>query len=337
MARTPRPPRDKPTVTERLAHWRQGLGSSVRRYSQEVLADAARVHRARAAHPHAPHDSTPAAELIDGFADRWHSAPSGPGLTAAAWLGHCSVLLKVDGQTILTDPVLSHKIGVRLGPLMIGPRRLGLTLPPHALPPADLILISHAHYDHLDKPTLRALANSRTALVTAANTARLIPRGFGEVHELPWDAHLAVHGISLNALRPRHWGARTAWDRHRGFNSYLLSGKLSPAQRVLFAGDTAMTNTYSGAGPVELAIMGIGAYRPWVHAHATPEQALEMAQQAGARRFLPVHHSTFKLSDEPLDEPMQRLRTAAAGSTISVLDAAVGQVIHLLPPVPATP
>lgn len=232
---------------------------------------------------------------------------------AATWLGHATVLLRLHNMWVLTDPVFSKRIGINLGPYTVGMERLrDPHLGPHELPPIDLVLVSHAHFDHLDKPSLRKLVRKDTKVVTAQHTKRLIPAGFGEKIELHWDDELDLNGLKIRALRPNHWGARTMWDRHRGFNSYFLQ---TPDHRVLFAGDTAYTDAFKRVGDdlggVDLAIFGIGAYDPWIHAHANPEQVWEMAGHANAKYILPMHHSTFKLSNEPLEEPLQRLLKAA--------------------------
>jgi L-ascorbate metabolism protein UlaG (beta-lactamase superfamily) len=232
---------------------------------------------------------------------------------AAVWLGHATVLMRVGGLTILTDPVLSERIGMSLGPVTFGPQRLRpAPASESGLPPIDVILVSHAHFDHLDKPTLRRLINPETAVITARKTRRLIPKGFGEVYELDWDNWLDFRGVRFGAIRPTHWGARAALDRRRGYNSYIIEepGR-GPDHRILFAGDTALTEAFDHLQQVKLAVLGIGAYQPWEHAHATPEQAWRMFQSIGAEHFLPVHHSTFPLGDEHPDEPMQRLLLAA--------------------------
>ena len=241
------------------------------------------------------------------------------GVSLVSWLGHCTVLMRIGGLTVLTDPVLSHRIGVRVGPLVVGPHRQGgPALDPETLPPIDLVLVSHAHFDHLDKPTLRTLARPSVRVVTAKGTGGLIPRGFGDVIELPWGETTSVSGVRLQAMKPAHWGARTAWDRHRQFSSYVLD---AAGDRVLFAGDSGHTKAFDALGPIKLGIFGIGAYRPWIDAHADPEQVMAMARAAGVQWLLPVHHSTFRLSDEPMGEPMERL-LAAAGKQSTVTGGA---------------
>lgn len=228
---------------------------------------------------------------------------------AAVWLGHASVLLRLGGQWLVVDPVLSDRIGVRVFGRTIGPERSTKpALEASELPPIGTVLITHAHFDHLDVPTLRTLADERTSVVTATRTESLIPRGFGPICELGWGEKRALGSLRITALKPSHWGARRSLDRRRGYNAYVLD---DGARRVLIAGDTAMTHAFDDLGPMDLAVFGIGAYDPWEHAHATPEQVWRMFTACGARALLPVHHSTFKLSDEPADEPLARLRQAA--------------------------
>ncbi len=239
----------------------------------------------------------------------WRDAlRAGPPL-AAMWLGHASVLLRIGDLTVLTDPVFSPRIGPRFGSYTIGPRRLTpVPFDPSDLPRIDVILISHAHYDHLDRPTLRALASRHTTVLTARGTRRLIPAGFGHILTLDWDRDLSLDGVAFSAFAPAHTGRRLALDAHRRSNAYLMD---SSARRVLFGGDTARTSAFRKLPNLDLALLGIGAYAPRVHAHATPEQVWRMFTQSRARHLLPMHHSTFSLSDEHPDEPLQRLLKAA--------------------------
>lgn len=231
------------------------------------------------------------------------------GPLAASWLGHATVLLRQGGTTVLTDPVFSHRIGLKVGPIVFGPHRLAPTpVEPTSLPPIDVVLISHAHFDHLDRPSLAAIAGQGTTVVTSRGTRRLIPPGFGQVLEMDWDQTVRVGELEVTAVEPEHWGARTGVDRGRGFNAYLLrSGSVS----TFYAGDTASTDAFDRIRGADLAIFGVGAYDPWEHKHATPEQVCEMFNRMQAKYLLPVHHSTFELSDEPPEEPMARLLKAA--------------------------
>ena len=247
---------------------------------------------------------------------------------AAAWIGHATVLLRIGGLTVLTDPVFSTRIGVGLGLVTAGPRRLqrpAMSLA--SLPPIDLILISHAHFDHLDRPTLARLPR-RVPVITAVHTKDLLTDlGFANVRELAWDNTIDIGPVSVRALPTEHWGARTFHDLHRTYNAYLLQE--DRRHHVLFGGDTAFTHAFDGRGPIDLAILGIGAYDPYVAAHCTPEQAWAIAQHIPARHLLPMHHSTFRLSHEPTTEPLSRLLAAAGEEADKIVVREVGQMWSL--------
>lgn len=251
---------------------------------------------------------------------------------AAAWLGHASVLLRFDHRTALVDPVLSARIGPRVGGRIIGPARLTPS-PVRAadLRESDAVLITHAHFDHLDRPTLERIASTKTVAIVARGLRSLMPTGFREVVELDWGNRFELEGFAVRAVEPAHWGARTAFDRRRSFNAYVIE---SDAGLSLATGDTAHTRAFDALDPIDLAIFGIGAYDPWEHQHATPEQVWDMFTAIGGvdtpnGLLLPVHHSTFELSDEPADEPMRRLMAAAGDRSDHVLGAKPGDVFEL--------
>ncbi|HEY6393039.1 MAG TPA: MBL fold metallo-hydrolase [Bryobacteraceae bacterium] len=244
----------------------------------------------------------------------------------AAWLGHSTVLLKIDGFMILTDPVLGNRCGVRVGPMTVGLKRIvAPALPLPQLPHIDLILLSHAHFDHFDLPTLRRLERSGTSVVTASNTADLLRvRRYKSVHELGWGARVRVGPLAILGIQVRHWGARLRSDTHRGYNGYLIE---AGRHRVVFGGDTAYTDTFHVAHssrPVDLAIMPIGAYNPWIGSHCNPEQAWRMGADCGAEHLLPVHHQTFRLSREPFFEPVERFMDAAGSRPERVVTTRIG-------------
>lgn len=251
----------------------------------------------------------------------------------AAWLGHATVLLNFHGLTILTDPVFFSRVGVSLGPVTVGPKRhIACALKPSELPPIDLILLSHAHMDHMDLRSLAALPRDST-VVTSSSTADIFRRRrFREVHELGWGETLDVlpakGGLAIRAERMRHWGARYHRDMHRGYNAYVLE---RAGRRICFVGDTARTDArhLGKAGPIDLMMVPIGAYHPWINAHCTPEEAVEMADEAGAKYLLPFHHETFKMSWEPLDEPIRRLRAALREQPTRLATAQVGETFQL--------
>ncbi len=250
----------------------------------------------------------------------------------AAWLGHSTVLLKLDGFTILTDPVFSLRVGLSLGPLTVGIKRLvNVAAQVDDLPPIDLILLSHAHMDHFDLPSLRLLENKATRVITAEHTADLLRvRRYAQVQELRWGATVQVGPASVRAVEVNHWGARFRSDVYRGFNGYVIE---AGRRRVLFAGDTAYTDCFKqvrSSQHFDLAIMPVGAYDPWIRVHCNPEQAWAMANDAGAEYILPVHHQTFQLSREPRYEPVERILAAAGSAGDRICVREIGEEFHLL-------
>ena len=254
-----------------------------------------------------------------------------------AWLGHATVLINFFGIKILTDPVLFPRIGIRLPGFTIGPKRL--TAPAlgfRELPRIDLVLLSHAHFDHFDLRTLCCF-DENTSVISARATSDLLRRTrFRDVTELDWgEAKIfttAAGKIDISAFPVKHWGARKQRDAYRGNNGYLLESRNSGRRRIIFTGDTAMTDSFAELrrqGEIDLAIMSIGAYNPWTRSHCTPEQAIEMANAAGARFIMPVHHQTFRLSFEPLREPIERFEAALSKTPERVALREVGETFVL--------
>ncbi len=250
-----------------------------------------------------------------------------------AWLGHSTVLINFYGLRILTDPTLGNRVGVSLGFGTVGPKRFvapALTL--KQLPPIDVVLLSHAHMDHMDLPTLGRLAH-RAHFLTAKDTSDLLaglnPRG---LTELGWGdgttCRTGAGDLQIEGFEVKHWGQRWPSEKPRGYNGYVLKRE---GKALLFGGDTALTSSFRAlrsGGPIEVAIMPIGAYRPWIRNHCTPEQALEMANAAGARYVLPVHHQTFRLSDEPQMEPIERLQSALSAEPKRLALARIGETFE---------
>jgi L-ascorbate metabolism protein UlaG (beta-lactamase superfamily) len=237
------------------------------------------------------------------------------------------VLLKIDGFTVLTDPVFSTRIGIGLGPVTVGLKRLvAPALGCVELPKVDLILLSHAHMDHFDLPSLRRLQNRGTTVVTAAKTSDLLRvNRYGSVRELGWGERTSVGPLDVRAFQVNHWGARMRNDTYRGYNGYTLE---AGRYRLLFGGDTAATTAFRSlrkSRPFDLGIMPVGAYDPWIRAHCTPEQAWQMANDAGVEAFLPVHHQTFALGREPYLEPIERLQAAAGRNADRVAVRRIGE------------
>jgi len=131
------------------------------------------------------------------------------------------------------------------------------------------------------------------------------------------------------AVRLKHWGARLQRDDYRGYNGYLIERN---SRRILFAGDTAFTETFGElreSGPIDLAIFSIAAYNPWIRSHCTPEQAIEMANAAGAQFIMPVHHQTFRLSFEPYREPIERFQAALRDQPERIALSEIGETFVL--------
>ncbi len=183
--------------------------------------------------------------------------------------------------------------------------------------------------DHFDLGTLRRLPRSAT-VITAKATADLLPRRFRDVVELGWGESRTFKGargsISIEAFGVRHWGARVRTDTHRGFNGYIVERN---GRRVCLAGDTARTDMRAVAqnGPIDVMAVPIGAYDPWIVSHCTPEQAVAMADEARARFVVPIHHQTFRLSREPMDEPIRRFRRALEPGRVALTE--VGETFEL--------
>ena len=232
-----------------------------------------------------------------------------------SWLGHATVLVNFYGLRLITDPVLFSRIGVDLGVGSLGPLRLvQCALTPDELPEIDLVLVTHAHFDHLDTPSLGAI-RGRPAAIMAVATSDLLPRStYSSVQELRWHESTTVTtargDASIRAIEVKHWGARVQRDTHRGYTGFVVERE---GRRLLIGGDTAETTVFDSHrrfGPFDAAVMPVGAYDPWIRYHCTPEQAVAMADAAGARVFVPVHHQSFRLSREPFTEPIERVEQA---------------------------
>jgi L-ascorbate metabolism protein UlaG (beta-lactamase superfamily) len=277
-----------------------------RRYARSAV-----VNRRSAAPPvlPAPHHPHPAAWPDDRL--------------TVSWLGHATVLLNFHGTWLVTDPALEQRIGIGRGCAKLGPRRLVQpALGARELPPLDAVLLSHAHMDHTDLGTLARLPRNTHVVVQPGN--RDLVRRFRMVDELAWGDSAEIGDLRLESVEVRHWGARMITDRHRGYGGYLLQ---KAGLMVLFAGDTAYTDALTRLrqrGPIDLAILPIGAYDPWIANHASPEQAWLMFKRLGATYVLPVHHSTFRLSREPVDEPIRRFLAVAGEERWRVVATDVG-------------
>jgi L-ascorbate metabolism protein UlaG (beta-lactamase superfamily) len=224
----------------------------------------------------------------------------------------------------MTDPALRNNVGIHLGALTVGPRRLvAPALSIGQLPRLDAVLVSHSHMDHCDMGTLGRLPR-KTPIVSQQQNRDLFRR-FREVHELKWGENIEIKGATIEAIEVNHWGARKLTDRHRGYGGFLVRKN---GRALVFGGDTAYTRAFGrlrNRVDIDLAIMPIGAYDPWIYAHASPEQSWQMSREMGAEFILPIHHSTFRLSKEPAGEPIQRLRAIAGEDAWRIALTEVGE------------
>ncbi|MFL5337066.1 MAG: MBL fold metallo-hydrolase, partial [Geminicoccaceae bacterium] len=241
------------------------------------------------------------------------------GADSVTWLGHASFLIRLAGRTILTDPFLTE----RASPFTwFGPRRIaGPGLPPALMPPVDLLLLSHNHYDHLDLHALRRLRESgRTSVVMPLRLSRYLDTDrYARTLELDWLQQAEVAGIGITALPAIHFSKRGLFDR----NASLWCGFMLEAggRRILFAGDTAYGPVFAVTAPrvgrPDLALVPIGAYEPRTlmqGSHCTPEEGVQIGRDFGARRLCGMHWGTIQLTDEPAFEPPLRFRAAAAAA-----------------------
>ena len=240
----------------------------------------------------------------------------------ATWIGHSTVLVHLDGLNILTDPNWSPRTGLLKG--NIGVRRYtppGLAF--EQLPPIDVVLISHDHYDHLDEPTVRRLAGrfNPRFLVPLGIKAWLADRGITNVEELDWGESTVVGDVAFVCTPAQHGSGRTLLDQSRRlWASWAVVG----TQRFYFGGDSGYASHYKDIGkelgPFDLAALPIGSYTPPVIArpvHMSPEEALQAWVDLRARRFIGIHWGTFALGQEPYEGPAGRLAEAAEARRLS--------------------
>ena len=241
-------------------------------------------------------------------------ALNGAGATCT-FVGHATFLIQTAAGTILTDPVYSS----RVGPFnLLGPRRVR---PPAVrfddLPPIDVVLVSHNHYDHCDLPTLRRLAaRFDPIVVTPLGNAPLVRRaGLRRIEELDWWQETRIGGLSVVATRAHHFSARTPFDRNRA----LWAGFVvqTAGVRMYFAGDTAYAPFFrdvrARTGPLDLALLPIGAYEPrWFmqSVHMNPDEAVRAHVELESPQSLGMHFGTFQLTSEGIDAPLRALEAA---------------------------
>jgi len=262
----------------------------------------------------------------------WHTPP-GSGLRAT-WLGHSTVLIEIDGLRVLTDPVW----GPRASPSRLaGPKRFQpVPVSLHALPPIDLVLVSHDHYDHLDYPTILELAKTDVPFVTSLGVGAHL-EAFGvraeRITELDWwESHtLPKAELTVTAAPSQHFSGRALKDRNATLWSSLVIR--TPRHAVFFSGDTGLTTEYATIrerlGPFDLVMLEVGAFHPsWGDIHLGPANAVEAWSLLGGGPFLPVHWGTFSLAMHAWDEPAETLLSLGAAKSVPLVMPRLGEPVE---------
>ncbi len=239
---------------------------------------------------------------------------------AVTFIGHSSFLVQMKGLGVLIDPVFATRLI-----LLRRQRRAGVRV--KDLPAIDAVLLTHAHMDHLNRPSLRAVTREMrrrgrvapVAVVPSGVADLVADLGFSRVVELKWWESAAVEGLKVTATPAKHWGARMFKDTHRGFGGYVLEAE--GAETLYHSGDTAYFGGFKEIGQrlaPKIAMLPIGAYFPdsYRSVHTSPEEALQGFLDLGAETMVPMHYNTFKLGREPMEEPLARLLTAAEGAGV---------------------
>jgi len=260
-----------------------------------------------------------------------------PGEAAITWIGHSSFLLQMAGRHILIDPVFARFLIV-----LKRRRKPGIRL--RALPPIDLVLLTHAHMDHLNLPSLRGILRSNRrhgasppVVIVPKGVEDLVARlGFREVRTLEAWSSTTLDALTVTMTPARHWGARMFDDVGRGYGGYVMEAQ---GHSVYHSGDTAYFPGFAAIGQrlhPQVALLPIGAYSPpsFRSVHTSPEDALQALVDLGSALMIPMHYGTFRLSQEPMDEPPVRLLASAAKAGLSsrVLVLEEGQTHLLTPP-----
>ena len=232
-----------------------------------------------------------------------------------AWIGHATFLIKLGDTTIITDPVFSKNTG----PLIFGPKRY---IPPAVnldeIPPVDLFLLTHNHYDHQDASTIRNFPYKKSKVIVPLKLGKYF-RNYRDVNELDWYQEIQVNkDIKVTLVPAIHWSRRGAFDMNKTlWGNFLIEYK---GKKILFACDTGYGNIYKKLGekygPIDLTMINIGAYnfKPMFDKtiyHTTPEEALNVAKDLKSKKVLGMHWGTFVLSLEPIMEPPVRFKNNA--------------------------
>ena len=228
------------------------------------------------------------------------------GEVAITWIGHASFLIQFTDLNVLVDPNFANWLF-----LLKRVKRSGMKI--EHLPPIDLVLLTHAHFDHFHKPTLRRLPRPKIGVMPRGVGDLAWNLGFERVIELERWESFSGGDWQVTLTPSKHWGARTLRDAHRGYGGFVLEHQ---GRRIYHAGDSAYFHGFKEIGrrlPPEIALLPIGAYHPasFRRVHMGPDQAIKAFKDLGANWLVPMHYGTFKLSFEDMDEPPRWLRELA--------------------------
>jgi L-ascorbate metabolism protein UlaG (beta-lactamase superfamily) len=228
------------------------------------------------------------------------------GQLALTWIGHASFLAQFTDLNVLIDPNFANWLF-----LLKRVRRPGLKL--KDLPPIDVVLLTHAHFDHFHRPTLRKLHAPKIGIMPWGMGDLAADLGFQRIIELQWWESFSHGGWRITLTPSQHWGARVLRDVHRGYGGFLIEHQ---GRRLYHAGDSAYFPGFKEIGrasPPEIALLPIGAYYPdsFRNVHMGPDEAIKAFADLKAKWLIPMHYGTFKLSFEDLDEPLRWLKELA--------------------------
>ena len=231
-----------------------------------------------------------------------HKKPEFPklkhGEVAITWIGHASFLIQFSDLNVLIDPNFANWLF-----LLKRLKRAGLKL--KDLPPVDVVLLTHAHFDHFHKPTLKRLPKSKMGVFPWGVGDLAKGLGFQRIIELQWWESFSAKDWKVTFTPSKHWGARTIRDEHRGYGGFVLEHQ---GRSIYHAGDSAYFDGFKEIGErlsPEIALLPIGAYFPdsFRHVHMGPDDAVKVFKELNSKLLIPMHFGTFKLSFESLEEP----------------------------------
>ena len=234
------------------------------------------------------------------------------GKVAITWIGHASFLVQFNDLNVLIDPNFANWLF-----LLKRIKRAGCRI--QDLPPIDLVLLTHAHYDHFHKPTLRRLPSPKIGVMPWGVGDLAHDLGFARIVELDWWESFSNGQWAVTLTPGQHWGARTLHDHHRGYGGFVLEHQ---GRKIYHAGDSAYFSGFKEIGrqfSPDVALLPIGAYHPetFRSVHMGPDEAVKAFHDLRSHWLVPMHYGTFKLAFEEMDEPPRWLRQLASEQNIS--------------------